>query len=520
MRAAGVPVLEAPDRPDRGRPAAAGEGVRRRRRPRHADRPRRWPTCPARSRRPRPRRRRRSATAPSSSSRTSSAAGTSRCRSSATADDVWCSASATARSSAGTRRWSRRRRRPGCPTRSAAALHDAARSGRRGDRLPRRRHGRVPLRPGHRAVLVPGDEHPAPGRAPGDRGWCTASTWSSCSSRSAEGGRRRSSASPPRPPDGPRDRGAAVRRGPGRRLPAAERHADARSRSRPRTGIRVDAGFESGSEVSTHYDAMLAKVDRPRADPRAGGPPAGRRPVAAPGSTGWSPTATCWSRSCATSGFLAGDVSTDFLDAPRVDARRDLDRTGTRRSPRRSRWPSGPARRAPSSAASRSPGATSSRSRSVTEFEDGTTVVEWCGGRDGYVVDGRDRGRGGPDQRDARGRRRARRRTTSRSPATRSTSTGRAGTSRCGVRRGSSTRPTRSRAAACSRRCPAPSSASPSRPGQQVEAGQPVLVLEAMKMQHTVTRAARRHGHRDRREARRAGRRRRGPCRGRSETKQ
>ena len=25
-------------------------------------------------------------------------------------------------------------------------------------------------------------------------------------------------------------------------------------------GIRVDAGFESGSEVSTHYDAMLAKV--------------------------------------------------------------------------------------------------------------------------------------------------------------------------------------------------------------------------------------------------------------------
>jgi propionyl-CoA carboxylase alpha chain len=27
-----------------------------------------------------------------------------------------------------------------------------------------------------------------------------------------------------------------------------------------RPGIRVDAGFESGSEVSTHYDAMLAKV--------------------------------------------------------------------------------------------------------------------------------------------------------------------------------------------------------------------------------------------------------------------
>ncbi len=25
-------------------------------------------------------------------------------------------------------------------------------------------------------------------------------------------------------------------------------------------GIRVDSGFETGSEVSTHYDAMLAKV--------------------------------------------------------------------------------------------------------------------------------------------------------------------------------------------------------------------------------------------------------------------
>ena len=27
-----------------------------------------------------------------------------------------------------------------------------------------------------------------------------------------------------------------------------------------RSGLRLDSGFESGSEVSTHYDAMLAKV--------------------------------------------------------------------------------------------------------------------------------------------------------------------------------------------------------------------------------------------------------------------
>ena len=45
MREAGVPVLEAPDRADRGRPAPAGEGVRRWRRPRDARRttPRRPP---------------------------------------------------------------------------------------------------------------------------------------------------------------------------------------------------------------------------------------------------------------------------------------------------------------------------------------------------------------------------------------------------------------------------------------------------------------------------------------------
>ena len=38
----------------------------------------------------------------------------------------WCSASATARSSAGTRRWSRSRRRPGLSEATRRALHDAA----------------------------------------------------------------------------------------------------------------------------------------------------------------------------------------------------------------------------------------------------------------------------------------------------------------------------------------------------------------------------------------------------------
>ena len=88
----------------------------------------RSPTCPARWPRPRPRRSRRSATAPSSSSRTSSTAATSRCRCSATATASSSSASATARSSAATRRWSRRHPRPTSPRPTRSALHEAARA--------------------------------------------------------------------------------------------------------------------------------------------------------------------------------------------------------------------------------------------------------------------------------------------------------------------------------------------------------------------------------------------------------
>ena len=221
-----------PDAADRGRPAAAGQGVRRRRRPRHARRPRASPTSPPRSRR-------REAEAASAfgdgtvfvepyvergrhvevqvvGDRTAT---------------CWCSASATARSSAGTRRSSRRRRRPASPSEIRARAARRRARGGRGDRL--RGAGTVEFLydAGDRAVLVPGDEHPAPGRAPGHRAGATASTWSSCSSPSprARPGRLGSAPTPPR---GPRDRGAAVRRGPGGRLPAAERRADARSRSR------------------------------------------------------------------------------------------------------------------------------------------------------------------------------------------------------------------------------------------------------------------------------------------------
>ena len=95
-------------------------------------------------------------------------------------------------------------------------------------------------------------------------------------------------------------------------------HVDAEFTSPPTYGIRVDAGFESGNEVGTHYDAMLAKV------------------------IAWAPTREAAARMLAgvlsrarihgvrtnrdllvsilrDDAFIAGDVSTDFLDRLQLD---------------------------------------------------------------------------------------------------------------------------------------------------------------------------------------------------------
>ena len=58
---------------------------------------------------------------------------------------------------------------PGLPAATEEAMCAAAESLAERHRLPRRGHGRVPLRPGSRPLLLPRDEHPAPGRAPGHR---------------------------------------------------------------------------------------------------------------------------------------------------------------------------------------------------------------------------------------------------------------------------------------------------------------------------------------------------------------
>ena len=101
---------------------------------------------------------------------------------------------------------------------------DGGRCGAR-DRLPERRHGRVHRRRKwqQRALLLHGDEHPAPGRAPGDRDDHRPGP----GRMAAAGRRRRAPALPPgraRDPR-PRDRGPDLRRGPGAGFPAGDRDA-------------------------------------------------------------------------------------------------------------------------------------------------------------------------------------------------------------------------------------------------------------------------------------------------------
>ncbi len=153
-------------------------------------------------------------------------------------------------------------------------------------------------------------------------------------------------------------------------------------------GIRVDSGFESGSEVSTFYDAMLAKV------------------------IAYAPTREQAARKLASAlsrakihgvvtnrdllvgilrdpGFLAGKVSTAFLEGDAVSRLASL-------APQ----PASGAAVAAAVALAEQAGAARTVQRRIpvawrnvesqpqrTEFQD-DLVVEWHSGRNGYVVDG------------------------------------------------------------------------------------------------------------------------------------
>ena len=143
---------------------------------------------------------------------------------------------------------------------AAAARADGRGGGRAGARvrLRGRRHGRVHRDRRRRRVLLPGDEHAAAGRAPGDRAGvrrrprrAAAARRRRRAARAAPGGARAAR---------PRGRGAPVRRGPGRRLPAGDRHRARLPRAAGAGRARRLGHPRAAREVGTAYDPMLAKV--------------------------------------------------------------------------------------------------------------------------------------------------------------------------------------------------------------------------------------------------------------------
>jgi propionyl-CoA carboxylase alpha chain len=244
-------------------------------------------------------------------------------------------------------------------------------------------------------------------------------------------------------------------------------------------GIRVDAGFETGSEVSTHYDAMLAKVIA-YADTRE----AAARKLASVLSRarihGLVTNRDLLVAILRDERFVAGEVSTDFLvDPPETFGRINegaavaaaialAEQAKERRTVQRGvpvAWRN----------------VVSQPQR--TEFEE--TTVEWLGGREGYAVDGHTVVAAGPST------------VTLETDGVRTTyAVAVAGAAvdvdspRGHVRLTRVPRFVDPAEAVASGSLLAPMPGTvvsvAVEPGQQVEAGQPVLVLEAMKMQHPV----------------------------------
>ncbi len=172
----------------------------------------------------------------------------------------------------------------------AARGHGPRRGGRgAGGGLPRRRHGGVHRRCGSEALL-PGDEHPAAGRAPGHRmhhragpGGVAAAHRRRRAAAAAPGRQCASAAMPSRRGCMPKTRTAASARRPGR-------VAWWRPQRALQAGVRIDHGIAEGGEVTPFYDAMVAKFivhGRDRADAlRRLACSAGRRALAGPENNG------------------------------------------------------------------------------------------------------------------------------------------------------------------------------------------------------------------------------------------
>jgi propionyl-CoA carboxylase alpha chain len=255
-------------------------------------------------------------------------------------------------------------------------------------------------------------------------------------------------------------------------------------------GIRVDAGFETGSEVSTHYDAMLAKVVAHAPTREA----AARKLAGVLSRARIHGVVTNRDQLVGVlrdPDFLAGEVSTAFLEGFETGAGAPSSTTegaavaaalALAERTRERRTVQGGIPVAWRNVVSQP---------QVTRFEVGGEQVEvrWFGGRDGYSVDGFTVVSAGPTrvvleedgvrtsyEVSARGH----------DPHDVHVDSPR-GHARL-VRTPRFVDPAE-QVASGSLLAPMPGTviSVAVEPGQQVEAGQPVLVLEAMKMQHTVS---------------------------------
>ena len=166
------------------------------------------------------------------------------------------SASASAACSAATRSCSRSRPRRSSATRRGRQLYDAALGAVRATQLPQRRHDRVPARR-RPVVLLHGDEHAAPGRAPRQRGGHRHRPRARAAAARDGASRCRSRASPRRTAtrsssaSTPRIRRAGSCRRPARCAASARRSAAACASTRTR--------YE-GYTVPPNYDSLVAKL--------------------------------------------------------------------------------------------------------------------------------------------------------------------------------------------------------------------------------------------------------------------
>ena len=251
-------------------------------------------------------------------------------------------------------------------------------------------------------------------------------------------------------------------------------------------GIRVDAGFESGSEVSTHYDAMLAKViahapTREQAARKLAGV-LGRARIHGVKTNRDQLVAVLRDER-----FLAGDVSTDLLALVELVAAKASEADAL--APAAAALALAEAAKAARTVQRGIPVAWRSvvSQPQVTEFEDGTRV-EWWSGRDGYTLDAATVVAASPTRvvLEVGGVR------TSYEVAAGATGSDDVFVDWPGGHAALRRRPRfvdpADAVASGSLLAPMPGTvvSVAVEQGQQVEPGQPVLVLEAMKMQHTV----------------------------------